>query len=124
MKKKRILLGFTCAFIIILLNLGEVLVVSDKNAKADVIVILLGSIGDRALHAIDLYREGYADKIVLVRNYDVQLSKLKDKGYRVQSQTETLLDVLQQACIPVIQLMKQNRSPNGAVRIMRLNLYC
>lgn len=108
-------MGVTCAFIIFLLSLGEILVVSDNNAKADVIVILLGSIGDRTLQAIDLYREGYADKIVLVRNYDVQLSELKDKGYMVQSQTETVLDVLRQACIPDSALVVLDDSSRNTI---------
>jgi len=46
---------------------GSLLVVSDPVASADAIAVLAGSIPDRILHAVDLYRAGMAPRIFLTR---------------------------------------------------------
>jgi hypothetical protein len=51
-------------------NLGQCLIVNDEVKESDVIVVLMGSVYDRileaVLEAVDLYHEGYSDKIVLI----------------------------------------------------------
>ena len=44
-------------------NLGQWLVVNDEVKESDIIVVLMGSVYDRILEAVDLYDEGYSDRI-------------------------------------------------------------
>jgi hypothetical protein len=46
--------------------LGSFLVVEDEPQRSDLIVVLMGSGPDRMLGAVDLFRQGYADEIVMV----------------------------------------------------------
>ena len=47
------------------LNAGNFLVTYDKPKNADVIVVLSGDKGTRAQYAVTLYKQGYANKIIL-----------------------------------------------------------
>jgi uncharacterized SAM-binding protein YcdF (DUF218 family) len=63
----------------ILIYLGEYLVTEYPLGKADAIVVLSGSIPDRILEAIDIYKQGYAPIIILTKEqkpsgYDELLS--------------------------------------------------
>jgi len=51
----------------LLTEAGAFLVVADEPRAADGIVVLSGSIPDRILEAVDLYRAGYAPRLVLTR---------------------------------------------------------
>lgn len=44
---------------------GKWLVVDDPLQKVDVIVVLSGDRGERVEHAVDLYKKGYADKLLI-----------------------------------------------------------
>lgn len=46
--------------------MGSFLVVSDEPVKSDAIIVLSGSIPDRALEAAELFREGMADMVILL----------------------------------------------------------
>lgn len=64
----------------VLTALGRFLVVADSLQPADAIVVLSGSIPDRVLEAVDLYRAGYAPHVVLTREgrppgYDALLAR-------------------------------------------------
>lgn len=48
---------------IVFFKIGEWLVVQDQLVHADVIVILSGSLPERALQAADVYKAGYADQV-------------------------------------------------------------
>lgn len=67
------------SFRLLLPSLGNFLVAEDEPKNSDIIVLLMGSGPDRMLEAVDLYDEGYADEIVMVRNmvrgYDLASSK-------------------------------------------------
>ena len=60
-------------------SLGNYLVAEDEPQQSDIIVLLMGSGPDRMLGAVDLYKQGYADEIVMVRNmvrcYDLVMSQ-------------------------------------------------
>ena len=62
--------------------LGRVLVAGDEPRKSDLLVVLMGSGPDRILGAVDLYDEGYAESILMVRNnvrgYDIAMEKGAD----------------------------------------------
>jgi len=49
-------------------SLGTFLVEEDKPQPGGIIVLLMGSGPDRMLGAVDLYKQGYADHIVMVKN--------------------------------------------------------
>jgi uncharacterized SAM-binding protein YcdF (DUF218 family) len=60
-------------------SLGDYLVAEDEPQPSDIIVLLMGSGPDRMLGAVDLYTQGYADEILMVRNmvrgYDLVVSQ-------------------------------------------------
>jgi uncharacterized SAM-binding protein YcdF (DUF218 family) len=63
----------------ILISLGEYLVTEYPLEKADAIAVLSGSVPDRILEAIDIYKQGYAPIIILTKEekppgYDELLS--------------------------------------------------
>jgi uncharacterized SAM-binding protein YcdF (DUF218 family) len=69
--------------IFILPGLGQWLVVTDELQESDMIVVLMGSMYDRILEAVDLYEEGYSDRIVLVKSYKVAKDIIIDRGIKV-----------------------------------------
>lgn len=50
-------------------RMGTFLVVNHEPVEADAIVILMGSVPARVLEAVDLYKDGYADQIIVVHSY-------------------------------------------------------
>ena len=69
-RSRRELLIFLILFIfiifLILTNSGKWLIDKGELQNSDIIVVLAGSMPDRILHAIDLYNQKYAEKILLV----------------------------------------------------------
>ncbi len=66
--RRRLILGGILAALLVagtavFFAIGQWLVVQDSLVHADVIVILSGSLPERALEAAKLYQEGYADQI-------------------------------------------------------------
>ena len=62
-----------------ILSMGHILTREDELKKADVIVVLLGSIPDRILQAVDLYKDGYGDKIIMVETEKIGNEVLIEK---------------------------------------------
>ena len=71
---------------------GVWLVNDDKKVHADVIVILMGSVSDRLLQAIDLYHEKLADKIIFVETPNDSYHELKVRGADFVSYTRQMRD--------------------------------
>jgi len=70
MKKLNIIKISTIVIIVailtfLFLNAGNFLVTSDKPKNADVIVVLSGDKGTRTQYAVTLYKQGYANKIIV-----------------------------------------------------------
>jgi DUF218 domain len=80
----------------ILQGIGAWWAVSDELFRADAIIVLGGSIDVRPFAAADLYKQGFADKI-LVSN--VRLSRAEGLGF-VPSHTELNRSVLLQLGVP------------------------
>ena len=74
-----------CIFIVP--NLGQWLVVNDEVKESDIIVVLMGSVYDRILEAVDLYNEGYSDKIVLINSYIAAKDIIVNRGIKVYGDT-------------------------------------
>ena len=81
-------------------SLGSFLVAEDEPQKSDIMVVLMGSGPDRMLGAVDLYKQGYADEIVMVRNmvsgYDLGVSQ----GVKIPHDTDIAREVAVQQGVP------------------------
>lgn len=81
-------------------SLGNFLVAQDEPQPSDIIVLLMGSGPDRMLGAVDLYKQGYADYIVMVRNmvrgYDLVVSQ----GVKIPHDTDIAREVAMQLGVP------------------------
>jgi len=51
----------------LLISLGQFLITQSPLEKADAIIVLGGSVPDRILEAVDIYKEGYAPLIIMTR---------------------------------------------------------
>ena len=74
---------------------GRLLVSIDPLQKADAIFVLGGSRADRALEAVELYREGYAPLIVMSSGGTEPAQRLlESQGIHVPTEVETMRDVM------------------------------
>ena len=106
---KRALLRATAAAALLLLlftalalpRLGAWLVVEDPLAKADGIYVLGGTVYERPLEALDLYKAGWAPTIVLVQQIaDWGELWLNDHGVKVTTEMEIQIDLLERMGVP------------------------
>ena len=83
-KTYKILLMTAAAFallaFILVPRLGTFLVLDHELKEADAMVVLMGSVPLRTLEAVDLYREGYSEKMLLVKSYPGGRELLEEKG--------------------------------------------
>jgi uncharacterized SAM-binding protein YcdF (DUF218 family) len=81
-------------------SLGSLLISQDEPQQSDIIVLLMGSGPDRMLGSVDLYKQGYADHIVMVRNmvrgYDLVVSQ----GVSIPHDTDIAKEVAVQLRVP------------------------
>jgi len=78
---------FILAGIFIVPKLGQWLVVTDELQESDLIVVLMGSVYDRVLEAVDLYDEGYSDKVVFINSYLAAKDVIINRGIKVYGNT-------------------------------------
>ena len=91
--KKRIIIAsivviLLIAAILFFLTAGKLLVNSEEPEKADAIVVLMGSGPDRILYGIDLFIDGYADKIIMVENNFPGYELLEERGVDIPRDPE------------------------------------
>jgi len=85
----------------LLRRLGAFLVVQDPDAPADAIVVLSGSLPDRILHAVDLYKAGLAPVIVLTREVEMPgLSELRHRGLEIPERHDLNRSIAEQLGVP------------------------
>ena len=85
----------------LLRRLGAMLVVQDPDAPAEAIVVLSGSIPDRILHAVDLYKAGLAPQIVLTREVEMPgLEQLRARGVEIPERHEINRSIARQLGVP------------------------
>jgi uncharacterized SAM-binding protein YcdF (DUF218 family) len=93
MLKSRIFF-FIILFVLIILYIGGCrragswLVKEDVPAHADAMVLLMGGFPDRVLQAVDLYRKGKADKLLIVEESMGPFSTLELRGADIISNTD------------------------------------
>lgn len=73
---------------------GLWLIKEDRPQTADAIVILTGSIADRVLQAADIYKSGYAGKILIVEESMGAYKELEERGFSVISKTSQTKNAL------------------------------
>jgi uncharacterized SAM-binding protein YcdF (DUF218 family) len=82
--------------------LGSLMVAADPIQTADAIVILDGSyFGEREIVATDLYKDGYASRIIVTLGYEPQSSEiLRQRSVRPASPKEFKLLLLRELGVP------------------------
>lgn len=85
----------------LLRRMGALLVVQDRDAPADAIVVLSGSLPDRVLHGVDLHRAGLAPLLVLTREAEWPgLQELRARGIDIPERYELNREIARQLGIP------------------------
>lgn len=103
-------------------RLGAWLVVQDPLQKADAIFVLGGTMFERPLEAVDLYREGWAPRMLLMRQVaDFGEAELEQRGVAFQREIDVQLDVLAKLGVPrstieVLPPQNSTRDEADAVR--------
>ena len=104
-----------------LLGAGRVLVAADPlPPRADAIVILAGSVPDRALEAADLYRAGLAPRVVVTRERQPRgEAALRTRGVRLPEGDELTLTALRGLGVPadaIVVLRRRGESTDSEAR--------
>jgi uncharacterized SAM-binding protein YcdF (DUF218 family) len=103
-------------------RLGRFLVAEDPLTKADVIYVLSGARFERMLEAVDLYKEGWAPKVMLaVGVYDWGEVELRDKGIPYPREAEIQVQVMGQLGVPpqdIIVLDQQDSTHEEAMTLL------
>jgi uncharacterized SAM-binding protein YcdF (DUF218 family) len=85
----------------VFLSLGHLLHNEDPLAKADVIYVLGGTRVERVAEAGELYREGWAPRILLSRQVSEPAEvHLRSQGLHIPTETQLQRDVLHQMGVP------------------------
>ena len=105
MKKALSILGLTCILAVVAWNLRQSLLqipariitaADDTDEKADLIVILMGGVDDRAIHAAKLYNQGLAPNILYAKEQDHAWSEV---GIKINT-TDLALKFLKKEGVP------------------------
>ncbi len=80
-------------FFLILTSAGTFLVVEDEPAEADIIVVLMGSPGERILQAYDIYEAGYSNRIVMTDTYSPGSDALAERGIFLKNTTDLAIEI-------------------------------
>ena len=102
----KIIIGLVVILAILLIGrlslpgLGNFLVAEDEPQPSDIIVVLMGSGLDRTRGAVDLFKEGYADEIVLVRNMVSGYEQVVSQGVEAPHYSEIIKEVAVQLGVP------------------------
>jgi uncharacterized SAM-binding protein YcdF (DUF218 family) len=81
-------------------SLGNFLVVEDTPQSVDAIIVLMGSGPDRMMGAVDIYKLGYSDKIIMVRNMVSGYDLAAELGVVIPHAVDIAKDVAVQLGVP------------------------
>ena len=105
-------------------RLGAWLVVEDPLQKADAIFVLGGTLFERPLEAVDLYHEGWAPRIMLMRQIaDDGEVELRRRGIPYQREIDVQIDVLNRLGVPlsVIDILgEQDSTKDEAIALLAI----
>lgn len=95
------LLLLAAAAVYAFINLGSWLAPEDPLTKADAIFVLAGTVAERPLEAVDLYRNGYAPSILLTRELPEPATRVAaTRGADLPERYELNLQMLLQLGVP------------------------
>ena len=103
-------------------NAGTWLVKEDAAVKTYAMVLLMGSIPDRVLQAADVYRQGLANKLIIVQESMASYRKLQERGVHFQNTTQQCVEAAVELGIPadsIIVLPGDARSTQQEATIVR-----
>lgn len=112
-KKSLIFIPVFLVLLFLVNQAGNFLVVADTPLKADAILVLMGSRGDRALQAAELWKKGYAQKIIFVEDYEKGREFLAERGIQLPNDALMTTSILNQLGIPdssILTLPGETRS--------------
>jgi uncharacterized SAM-binding protein YcdF (DUF218 family) len=108
--------------IIALRGLGSFLVYEDPLEKADGIMILGGTMYERQLEAVDLYKEGWAPRLFMLREIsDWGEVELMNRGFKYQSTVDVQVDVMERLGVPRDRITILDRANSTAQEAMILH---
>ena len=79
---------------------GLWLMKKDDPKHADAMVILMGSIADRILHAVDIYKNRVVDKVIIVEGVTGAFKAIKERGVNIKTGTEQMKNIAVELGIP------------------------
>jgi uncharacterized SAM-binding protein YcdF (DUF218 family) len=98
----------------ILISLGEYLITEDPLKKSDAIVVLSGSIPDRILEAIDIYKQGYAPLIILTKQPELPgYNKLLRLGIKIPEEHDLNQMIALELGVPSSSLITLDKRCNS-----------
>ena len=103
-------------------RLGAWLVVEDPLQKADAIFVLGGTLFERPLEAVDLYHEGWAPRLLLMRQIaDDGEAELRRRGVVYQREIDVQVDVLMRLGVPrpAIEILDEQDSTKDEADALR-----
>lgn len=103
-------------------RLGAWLVVEDPLQKADAIFVLGGTMFERPLEGVDLYHEGWAPRLLLMRQIaDAGEVELQRRGVPYQREIDVQLDVLTKLGVPrsAIEILGEQDSTKDEAHALR-----
>ena len=127
MKRLLVRLAALAAFLLIVAaltapRLGAWLVVEDPLQKADAIFVLGGTLFERPLEAVDLYHEGWAPRLLLMRQIaDDGEAELRRRGVVYQREIDVQVDVLMRLGVPraAIEILAEQDSTKDEADALR-----
>ena len=127
MKRLLVRLAALAAFLLIIAavaapRLGAWLVVEDPLQKADAIFVLGGTLFERPLEAVDLYHEGWAPRMLLMRQIaDAGEVELRRRGVAYPREIDVQVDVLMRLGVPrsAIEILDEQDSTKDEADALR-----
>lgn len=127
MKRNLLRLAAVAALVLVLAataapRLGAWLVVEDSLQKADAIFVLGGTLFERPLEAVDLYHEGWAPRLLLMRQIaDQGEVELRRRGVPYHSEIDVQVDVLTRLGVPrsSIEILAEQNSTKDEADALR-----
>jgi uncharacterized SAM-binding protein YcdF (DUF218 family) len=105
-------------------RLGAWLVVADPLAKADAVIVLGGTMYERPMEAVDLYKEGWAPRVYLFRQIaDWGEQALVDRNFPYTREVDLQIEVMGRLGVPrdVIGILDQaNSTADEAEQVLTL----
>jgi uncharacterized SAM-binding protein YcdF (DUF218 family) len=100
----------------ILTAIGRFVVSTEAPVAADAVVVLAGSLPDRILEAVDLYKEGWAPRIVLTKETGMPgIEVLQRRGVKIPEKHELNISIAEQLGVPRAAIVVLDGPANSTI---------